>query len=57
MSDIEDHYEATKDHMIDSYRVVKKLGTGTFGRVFLCSRLNPECAKQTITNKIKQKAK
>jgi serine/threonine protein kinase len=37
MSDIEDHYDGEPHSMIDKYRIVRKLGTGTFGRVFLCN--------------------
>ena len=36
MSDIEDHLDASPGFFIDQYKVVRKLGTGTFGRVFLC---------------------
>lgn len=55
MSDIDDHYEGRENSMIDTYRIVRKLGTGTFGRVFLCmtteSRQQP---KKRVLPKIKQ---
>lgn len=37
MSDIEGHLDAHEGCTIDKYRVIRKLGTGTFGRVFLCA--------------------
>lgn len=40
MSDIEDHYDGEPHTMIDKYRIVRKLGTGTFGRVFLCNMVS-----------------
>jgi dual-specificity kinase len=36
MSDIEDHFDAEPGKTILGYKVVRKLGTGTFGRVFEC---------------------
>jgi hypothetical protein len=33
--------------MIDKYRIVRKLGTGTFGRVFLCVAPNESARTQT----------
>lgn len=63
MSDIEDHLDAPEGFFIDQYRVVRKLGTGTFGRVFLCASLEKHSAKTTthaskapaLGNKQKQK--
>lgn len=42
MSDIEDHLQASPGYVIDQYKVIRKLGTGTFGRVFLCQKHVPQ---------------
>jgi serine/threonine protein kinase len=55
MSDIEDHLDASPGFFIDSYKVVRKLGTGTFGRVFLCQKQQYHApAQQSLGKKFKK---
>ena len=57
MSDIEDHYESEPGRTILGYRIVRKLGTGTFGRVFECVQTTPLPTAHAQQSKHKKKFK